>query len=143
VPTSRASAVWNGTLKEGAGEFQAKSGTFRGGYSFQTRFVGSPGATPEELIAAAHASCLAMFLSASLEKAGTPATQIAADAACTIETVDGAPTITTISLQIRGKVRGLDAAAFRQAAEASKENCPVSKALKGNVAVTLEATLES
>jgi osmotically inducible protein OsmC len=84
-----------------------------------------------------------MFLSASLEKAGTPATQIAADAACTIETVDGAPTITTISLQVRGKVRGLDAAAFRQAAEASKENCPVSKALKGNVAVTLEATLES
>jgi osmotically inducible protein OsmC len=143
MPTSRASAVWEGSFKEGAGEFQAKSGTFRGRYSYQTRFVGAAGTTPEELIAAAHASCLSMALTASLEKAGTPATRIATDAACTIDIVEGSARITTITLQVRGTVPGMNAAAFRQAAESAKDNCPVSKALKGNVAVTLEATLES
>jgi osmotically inducible protein OsmC len=143
MPTSRASAVWNGPFKEGSGKFEAKSGAFQGQYSYQTRFVGSPGSTPEELIAAAHASCLSMALTAALEKAGTPATRIATDAACTIDIVDGAAKITTIALQVRGTVAGLDAAGFRKAAEAAKDNCPVSKALKGNVAVTLVATLES
>lgn len=143
MPTSRASAIWEGSFKEGKGEFQAKSGSFRGAYSYQTRFVGSPGATPEELIAAAHASCLSMALTAALEKAGTAVTRIKTDAACTIEIVDGAAKITTIALQVRGTVPGLDPAAFRHAAESAKDTCPVSKALKGNVAVTLEATLES
>lgn len=143
MPTSRASAVWEGSFKEGQGEFEAKSGTFRGRYSYQTRFVGSPGTTPEELIAAAHASCVSMALVASLEKAGTPATRIATDAACTIDIVDGAAKITTIRLHIRGAVPGLDAAGFRQAAAGAKDNCPVSKALKGNVEVSLEATLET
>lgn len=142
MPTSRASAVWEGSFKEGRGEFEAKSGTFRGRYSYQTRFVGSPGATPEELIAAAHASCVSMALAASLEKAGTPAARIATEAACTIDIVEGAARITTMSLHIRGTVPGLDAAAFRQAAAGAKDNCPVSKALKGNVDVRLEATLE-
>jgi len=143
MPTSRASAVWEGPFKEGTGEFRAKSGTFQGQYSYQTRFVGSPGSTPEELIAAAHASCLSMALTAGLEKAGTPATRIETDAACTIDIVDGAAQITTISLHVRGTVPGLDAVAFGKAAESAKENCPVSKALKGNVAVTLEAKLVS
>lgn len=143
MPTSRASAVWNGPFKEGSGKFEAKSGAFQGEYSYQTRFVGAPGSTPEELIAAAHASCLSMALTAALEKAGTPATHVATDAACTIDIVDGAAKITTMVLRVRGKVPGLDAAAFQKAAEGAKDNCPVSKALKGNVAVTLEAALES
>ena len=143
MPTSRASAVWTGPFKEGAGKFEAKSGAFQGQYSYQTRFVGSPGSTPEELIAAAHASCLSMALTVALEKAGTPPTRIATDAACTIDIVEGAAKITTMVLQVRGKVPGLDAAAFQKAAEGAKDNCPVSKALKGNVAVTLEASLES
>lgn len=143
MPTSRASAVWEGPFKEGRGAFRAGSGAFQGEYSYQTRFVGSPGSTPEELIAAAHASCLSMALTAALEKAGTPATRIATDAACTIDIVDGAAKITTVSLRVRGTVPGLDAAAFGTAAEAAKDNCPVSKALKGNVTVTLEAKLES
>ena len=139
---SRASAVWEGTLKEGKGNFHSASGAFAGPYSFLTRFEGAKGATPEELIAAAEASCLAMALSASLEKAGTPATRIAADAACTIEPVNGVPTITTIAVSLRGKVSGLDQAGFAKAAEAAGENCPVSRALKANVRISVEARLE-
>ena len=141
MTTSRASATWNGKLKEGAGSFRSASGVFAGAYSFQTRFEGAPGATPEELIAAAEASCFAMFLASLLEKAGTPAERIEADAACTIEVVDGGPRITTMALKVRGKVAGVTPSAFAEAAAAAKENCPVSKALKGNVAITLDATL--
>jgi lipoyl-dependent peroxiredoxin len=141
MTTSRASAKWNGKLKEGSGTFRAASGVFTGPYSFRTRFEGAAGATPEELIAAAHAACFAMFLASSLEKAGTPAERVEADAACTIEIIDGAPSITTMALKVRGKVPGITAPAFAKAAEGAKDNCPVSKALKGNVTVTLEAAL--
>lgn len=139
---SRASAVWEGTLKEGKGNFQSGSGLFAAPYSFLTRFEGAKGATPEELIAAALASCLAMALSANLEKAGTPSTRIAVDAACTIEPANGVPTITTIAVSLRGKVAGLDQARFAQAAESASETCPVSRALKGNVRISVEARLE-
>jgi lipoyl-dependent peroxiredoxin len=142
MTTSRASAVWNGKLKEGSGTFRAASGVFTGPYSFRTRFEGAAGATPEELMAAAHAACYAMFLAADLEKAGTAAEHVTADAACTIEMVNGAPTIVTMALKVRGKVPGVTAAAFAKAAEMARQNCPVSKALKGNVQITLEAALE-
>jgi len=141
MPTSRATAVWEGTLKGGKGEFRAASGTFGGAYSFLTRFEGTKGATPEELIAAAHASCFSMALSADLERAGTVATRIETEAACTIEIVERAPKITTLALTVRGTVPGLDAAAFLKAAESAKDNCPVSKALRGNVTFTLDARL--
>jgi osmotically inducible protein OsmC len=141
MPTSRATAVWEGTLKGGKGEFRAASGTFGGPYTFLTRFEGTKGATPEELIAAAHASCFSMALSADLERAGTIATRIETEAACTIEIVERAPKITTIVLTVRGTVPGLDAAAFLKAAESAKDNCPVSKALRGNVTITLDARL--
>jgi osmotically inducible protein OsmC len=142
MPTSRATAVWEGTLKGGKGAFRAASGAFGGAYTFLTRFEGTKGATPEELIAAAHASCFSMALSADLERAGTIATRIETEAACTIEIVERAPKITTIVLTVRGTVPGLDAAAFLKAAESAKENCPVSKALRGNVTFTLDARLE-
>jgi osmotically inducible protein OsmC len=142
MPTSRATAVWEGTLKGGKGEFRAASGAFGGAYTFLTRFEGTKGATPEELIAAAHASCFSMALSADLERAGPIATRIETQAACTIEIVERAPKITTIVLTVRGTVPGLDAAAFLKAAESAKENCPVSKALRGNVTFTLDARLE-
>jgi osmotically inducible protein OsmC len=142
MPTSRATAVWEGTLKGGKGAFRAASGAFGGAYTFLTRFEGTKGATPEELIAAAHASCFSMALSADLERAGTIATRIETEAACTIEIVERAPKITTIVLTVRGAVPGLDAAAFLKAAESAKENCPVSKALRGNVTFTLDARLE-
>ena len=143
MTTSRAAAVWEGKLKDGRGVFKAGSQAFQAPYSFQTRFEGAKGSTPEELIAAAHAACLAMALSAGLEKAGTPGTRVSVDAACTIETVDGAPTITTMALTVKGKVAGIDNAAFQKAAQGAKDGCPVSRALKGNVKITLEAQLEA
>lgn len=141
MTVSRASAVWEGKLKDGRGSYRAASGAFTAPYSYRTRFEGAQGSTPEELIAAAHAACYAMALSADLEKAGTPATRIEAEAACTIEVVNGAATITTMALRVRGEVKGADQAGFLKAAETTKENCPVSRALKGNVRFTLEATL--
>lgn len=138
MTTSRASAVWEGGLKGGKGTFKAGSAAFAGAYTFATRFEGAQGTTPEELIAAAHAACLSMALSADLEKAGTPATRIATSAACTID----AGKIQKMELSVRGTVKGIDEAAFRKAAEGAKENCPVSKALRGNVQFVLEARLE-
>ena len=142
MTTSRASAVWEGKLRDGKGTFKAASGVFGGPYTFATRFEGAKGTTPEELIAAAHAACFSMALSADLEKAGKPATRVATEAACTFEIVDGGPKITRMDLKVRGKVAGLDQAAFTKAAEAAKNGCPVSKALQGNVAIRLEAVLE-
>jgi osmotically inducible protein OsmC len=142
MTTSTASAVWEGGLKSGKGTFQAGSGAFQGAYSFPTRFEGAKGTNPEELIAAAHAACLSMALSAGLEQAGKPATRISTKASCTIDMVGGGPKITTMKLEVRGKVPGVDQAAFAKAAEEAKNGCPVSGALKGNVAFQLDAKLE-
>ena len=141
MPTSNASAAWEGKLKEGKGTFKAESGAFSGPYSFGTRFGGSKGTNPEELIAAAHAACFSMFLSSTLEKAGSPVTRVETRASCTLEVVDGAPRIIRMELSTRGKVPGIDQAAFQKAADAAKQNCPVSKALQGNVELKLEAKL--
>jgi len=142
MTTSRASAVWEGKLRDGKGTFKAGSGAFGGSYSFRTRFEGAAGTNPEELIAAAHAACLSMALSAGLEQAGTPATRIETTAACTIDKVGDGFKITTMDLKVRGKVPGIDQPKFQQAAEAAKNGCPVSGALKGNVTVKLDAKLE-
>ena len=142
MTTSRASAVWEGKLRDGKGSFKAASGTFKGDYSFRTRFEGAPGSTPEELIAAAHAACFSMALSAGLEQAGTPATRVETEAACTVEKVRDGFKITTMDLKVRAKVPGIDQATFQKAAEAAKNGCPVSGALKGNVQMTLDAKLE-
>lgn len=142
MPTSKASAVWEGKLRDGKGTFKAASSAFNGPYTFATRFEGKPGTNPEELIAAAHAACLSMALSAGLERAGKPATRIETTAACTMEIVDGNPKITKMELRVRGKVSGLDQAGFQKAAQEAKAGCPVSKALTGIPQITLDATLE-
>jgi lipoyl-dependent peroxiredoxin len=141
MATSNAVAVWEGKLKDGKGSYKAQSGAFSGSFSFGTRFEGKKGSNPEELIAAAHAGCFSMALSARLEKAGTPASRIETRAAVTIETVDGAPKVTRSALDVRGKVAGIDEATFLRIAEDAKKNCPVSKALEGNVEITMEAKL--
>ena len=141
--TSTASAVWEGGLKSGKGNYSAASGSFKGGYTFATRFEGAKGTNPEELIAAAHAACLSMALSAGLERAGKTPTSISTKASCTLDMVSGAPRITTMRLEVRGKVPGLDQAGFAKAAEDAKNGCPVSNALKGNVQFELDAKLES
>src|SRR2546423_789371 len=143
MPTSQATAVWEGTLRAGRETSRAASGAFSGPYSFATRFEGTKGTNPEELIAAAHAACLSMALSAGLDKAGKPVTRVETTAACTMDMVNGAPTITKMALSVRGKVPGLDQAGFQKAAAEAKRGCPVSKALAGIPQITLDAKLEA
>jgi len=141
MATSNAVAVWEGKLRDGKGSFKAQSGTFSGSFSFGTRFEGKKGSNPEELLAAAHAGCFSMALSAALEKAGYAPARIETRAAVTIETVDGAPKVTRSALDVRGRVEGIDEATFAQVAETAKKNCPLSKAIQGNVEITLQAKL--
>ena len=142
MPTRKASAAWEGGLRGGKGSFKAESGLVGGTYGFGSRFESVPGSNPEELIAAAHAACLSMALSGGLERAGKTPTRIATEAACTIEKVGEGFKITKMKLVVRGKVPGLDQAGFAKAAEDAKNGCPVSGALKGNVAFELDAKLE-
>ncbi|MDQ2670870.1 MAG: OsmC family peroxiredoxin [Gemmatimonadota bacterium] len=143
MPTSTASAVWNGKLKDGTGNFRAEtSGAFQGQYTFGTRFEGQKGTNPEELLAAAHAACFSMALSGVLEKAGTPAERITTTAHCTVEKAEGGFRITKMRLETRGRVSGADAAAFKRAAEDAVNGCPVSGALRNNLVVELDAALE-
>jgi len=141
MPTSTANATWEGGLRQGRGHFAAGSKAFEGDYSFTTRFEGARGTNPEELIAAAHAACYSMALSAGLEAAGTPPTRVATTARCTVEKVGDGFKITRMRLETVGTVPGIDQAAFAKAAEAAKEGCPVSGALKGNVQLELDARL--
>ena len=137
---AKGSAEWKGGLQTGTGSFTAGD-SIGGGYTFKSRFEGGPGSNPEQLIAAAHAACFSMALSAALERAGTPVESVQTDATVTLRLVDGAPTITKIALVTKGRVPGIDEASFVKEAEGAKANCPVSKALAGVPEITLEASL--
>src|SRR5256885_9833245 len=117
MPTSQAMAVWEGKLKDGKGNFKAGSSSFNGPYTFATRFEGKKGTNPEELIAAAHAACFSMALSAGLEKAGKPVTRVETTAACTLEMVDGAPKITKMELKVQGRLPGAGKAGVQRTGE--------------------------
>src|SRR5580692_7683856 len=133
-------AEWKGDVPSGSGTFTAGD-TISGEYSFKSRFEDGPGANPEQLIAAAHASCFSMALSNILATAGFPPESVRTDATVTLRPVDGAPTITRIDLVTVGRVPGMDAEAFEQHAHEAKAGCPVSRALAGVPEITLEATL--
>jgi osmotically inducible protein OsmC len=139
---AQGNAEWKGDLRSGGGTFTAGD-TISGEFSFKSRFEDGPGANPEQLIAAAHASCFSMALSNILAEAGTPVDSVRTDATVTLRIVDGAPTITTIALKTVGSVPGLDDAGFQKAAADAKAGCPVSKALAGVDEITLEASLAS
>ena len=141
MTTSTSSAVWEGGLRNGHGRFNAGSGAFGGDYSFATRFESAKGTNPEELLAAAHAACFSMALSAGLEAAKTPATRISTTARCTVEKAGEGFQITRMRLEVWGEVPGLDQAAFQAAAEKAKVGCPVSQALKGIPQIELDAKL--
>lgn len=143
MPTRNASAVWEGGLKGGNGNFDGESGAINGAYSFGSRFEEAGGTNPEELLAAAEAACYSMALAGALEKEGNPPTRIHTDAACTIEKAGDGFKISRMRLTVRAQAPGVDEAAFRKAAEATKDGCPVSGALKGNVEIELDARLES
>ena len=141
MPTRNASAVWEGGLKSGKGTYDAESGNLHGSYSRGSRFEDQKGSNPEELLAAAEAACYSMALSGSLEKNGTPPTKIATSAACTIEKVDDAFKITTMKLDVTASVPNIDDAKFQEIALVTLSGCPVSKALKGNLEMSLIARL--
>jgi osmotically inducible protein OsmC len=142
MPTRTASAKWEGGLKGGKGSFSGQTG-LGGQYNFSSRFENGAGSNPEELLAAAEAACFSMALSAGLEGNGTPATSVETKAACTIEKVGEGFSITKMALDVHAVVPNIDDATFQKIAAATKEGCPVSKALSGNVAITLSAVLAS
>lgn len=136
----KASAVWEGTLREGKGRVALGSGAFEGQYSFASRFEEGTGTNPEELIGAAHAGCFSMALAAGLTRAGFKPTRISTDASVNLEKVGDGFKITRIELNTEGEVPGIDDDAFVQQAEDAKKNCPVSQALAG-AEITLRASL--
>ena len=141
MPNRKASAVWEGGLKGGTGTFKGQSEGVGGRYNFSSRFEEGAGSNPEELLAAAHAACFSMALSAQLEGNGTPPTRVETNAVCTVEKADAGFKITTMRLTTRAAVPSVDAARFQELAKAAVEGCPVSQALKGNVNVVLDAQL--
>jgi osmotically inducible protein OsmC len=140
---AKAQAEWKGDLRSGSGSFSAGDGGISGEFSFKSRFEDGPGANPEQLIGAAHASCFSMALSAALAEEGHTVDSVTTNATVTLRIVEGEPTITKIELVTVGRVPGIDQAAFEAAANGAKAGCPVSKALAGVPEVTLSATLES
>jgi len=136
----KASATWKGSLKEGNGVFSSGSGALSNlPYSFGRRFENDPGTNPEELIAAAHASCFAMALSAELGKLGITPESLDATATVTFEKQEAGFTITESHLDVTGKIPGADAAKWQQATEAAKKGCPISRVL--NTKITLDSRL--
>jgi len=136
-----ASAVWQGDLKQGKGTVSTQSGVLKDTqYSFTTRFENGTGTNPEELIAAAHAGCYSMALSAFLGQGGFTPKTISTQASLTFDQVQGNWTITAIHLEVRASVPGIDKAKFDAIAADAKAKCPVSRVLKAEI--TLSATLE-
>ena len=142
MPTRNASAQWKGGLKSGSGSFKGQTG-LGGSYSFGSRFENGAGSNPEELLAAAEAACYSMALSVGLEQAGFTPTSVDTQAACTVEKVGEGFKITTMKLVVTAVVPGIDDAKFQAIAAATKEGCPVSSALKGNVQIDLTATVSA
>jgi osmotically inducible protein OsmC len=136
-----ASAIWSGDLKSGHGALATHSGVLKDTpYSFATRFEAAHGTNPEELIAAAHAGCFTMALSASLGKAGFTPKRLATQATVSLELVGGNWTVTTVHLENEAWVPGISAQQFAQIATDAKANCPISRLLRAEI--SLNAKLE-
>jgi lipoyl-dependent peroxiredoxin len=137
----KASALWKGGLKDGKGSISAPGGVLNNTpYSFTTRFENAPGTNPEELIAAAHAGCFSMALSAQLGGANLTPESISTSVTLSLDKLDAGWTITASHIEVVGKVPGADAATFQKYAEAAEKGCPVSKVL--NAKITMTAKLE-
>lgn len=140
MPIRSADAVWNGTLRDGNGTMKMESGAYEGQYSFASRFEEGTGTNPEELIAAAHAGCFSMALSAELTKAGIEPKRIETTAQVHLNKGDAGFSIEVIELTTRAEVPGIDQKTFLEHAEQAKKGCPVSRALAG-VEIRLNAVL--
>ncbi|GAA6732567.1 MULTISPECIES: OsmC family protein [unclassified Thermus] len=141
MPVRKASAVWEGGLRQGKGIMRLQSQAFEGPYSFPSRFEEGEGTNPEELIAAAHAGCFSMALAASLEREGFTPKRVSTEARVHLEMVEGRPTLTRIELLTEAEVPGISPEKFQEIAQAAKEGCPVSRALAGVKEITLQAKL--
>jgi osmotically inducible protein OsmC len=139
----KATAIWNGGLKDGSGTISGESRAFHDlPYDFRKRFESDPGTNPEELIAAAHAGCFSMALSGELGKAGLTPAGIRTIAAVRLEMLEGGATVTAIHLDVTARIPGASAKAFTSAANAAKEGCPISRLLKAGAKITMSARLE-
>lgn len=140
---SKASAVWTGSLKEGKGTISTATGVLKdANYSFASRFEGAnTGTTPEEMIAAAHASCFSMAFGAELGKAGFTPSKIETQAAVTLAMIDGKPTVSRIVLTTTASVPGATKEAFDKAAGDAKAGCPISRLFANNTEITLDAKM--
>ncbi|MEX0929164.1 MAG: OsmC family protein [Balneolales bacterium] len=137
----KAEAKWTGNLKGGKGVMKLESGAYEGNYSFSSRFEEGTGTNPEELIGAALAGCFSMALSNELDKAGYPPSSAHTHADVDFRITDNGPALVEITLNNQSEVSGIDEAEFQKIAEGAKQNCPVSKALKGGPVITLNAKL--
>ena len=142
MPVRSAQARWEGNLKDGAGTMKLASGAYEGKYSFGSRFEENPGANPEEMIAAAHAGCFSMALSAGLGKSGFNPQSVETSAKVHLTKDDAGFSISRIDLTTVAVVPDIDEATFMEHANGAKANCPVSRALAA-VEITLDATLAS
>jgi osmotically inducible protein OsmC len=141
MPKRSASAVWNGSLTEGNGTMRMASGAYEGPYSFQSRFEEGDGTNPEELIAAAHAGCFSMALSAELGNLGHTPDSVETEATVHLDPVENGFAIKRIDLHTRVTAPGVPESDFKQAAEAAKKGCPVSLALEAVESIELDAEL--
>lgn len=144
IATRQAEIDWQGTFLEGSGAVSSGSGAIEGmPVTWAARSQQPDGKTsPEELIAAAHASCFAMALALVLGEAGSPPDHLAVTARCTLDEVDGAPRITTLDLAVRGRLGGLDQEGFERYLAKAEELCPVSNALRGGVQINVSGQVE-
>jgi osmotically inducible protein OsmC len=143
--TRRATATWSGDLLSGKGTVTAATtGIFRDLPTTWASRIGEPAGvtSPEELLATAHASCFSMACSNELAKAGTPPTALSVQVDISADKLDAGWTVTASAITVRGTVPGATQASFREAADKAKDGCPISRALKGNVAMSVEATLD-
>jgi lipoyl-dependent peroxiredoxin len=139
-----ARVVWEGDLMSGSGRVSTGSGVLSDeGVTWSARAEDVEGVSPEELIAAAHATCVSMALSHALAEQGYAPARLETQATTTFDKTDDGFRLTTIKLAIEGEVEGIDGVVFLETAEAARDNCPVSKALEGNVEISVEATLSS
>ncbi|MDX1663475.1 MAG: OsmC family protein [Candidatus Promineifilaceae bacterium] len=136
-----AEAVWEGTLRQGAGRMKMASGAYEGQYSFSSRFEEGAGTNPEELIAAAHAGCFSMALAGGLERAGFDPQQVETTAQVHLTRGESGFRISRIHLETEAEVPGIDQETLQEHAEQAKEGCPVSQALGGVDEITVDARL--
>jgi osmotically inducible protein OsmC len=141
MPNRTATAHWEGSIGDGDGTIAVGSGSFRGPYSWRSRFEQGTGTNPEELIAAAHASCFSMALAAALQQAGHAPESIDTHADVKLEKQEQSFAITSISLATRARVSGIDDGEFQRVAADAERNCPVSKALAAVDSIQLDAKL--